>query len=92
MNAIWTDREILDRVEQDVRTTLGFLKARTLAAYADVQTVGRGVIQEEAGKDLDGYLEAILNDVVAHWRAKLPEDDQYRADRIDADRALAAAE
>lgn len=82
---IFTDQEILDRIEADVTTTLNFLKARVLAQYGDLQSIRRmDVHTEEAAKTFDGTLQDLTADVVGHLRKKLPDVAEYRADQITA--------
>lgn len=91
MNPVYSDAEILDRAEAHIKTTMGFLKSRILMDYADLQTVGRGTACELASKDCDAYTETLIDELVTHWRLKLPDMAEYRADQVAADRALAHA-
>jgi hypothetical protein len=80
MNHTLSDREILDRVESDMKTTISFLKSRVLAQFADLQTVGRsGVLSEEIAKDFDDYMTDLMADVVDYTRVRIEAAAELQA-------------
>ncbi len=80
MNPTYSDREILDRVEADMKTTISFLKSRVLAQFADLQTVGRsGVLSEEIAKDFDDYMTDLMADVVDYTRTRIEAAAELQA-------------
>jgi len=80
MNPTYSDREILDRVEADMKTTISFLKSRVLAQFADLQTVGRsGVLSEEIAKDFDDYMTDLMADVVDYTRVRIEAAAELQA-------------
>jgi len=93
MNHTLSDAEALDEIERDIRTTLAFLKARTLATYSQIQTIPRMDVHTEwTAKVLDGMLIDLTADAVEALRDKIPTARDYRLDQVGADRAMAAAE
>lgn len=90
MNPVYSDHEILDRVESDIRTTMEHLKARTLAQFGDLQTVPyRKMLIEETSKDFDYSLSDTLANVVKYTRNAIPEETEFRADMVAHDRQIA---
>jgi hypothetical protein len=80
MNPTYSDREILDRIEADMKTTISFLKSRVLAQFADLQTVGRsGVLAEEIAKDFDDYMTDLMADVVDYTRVRIEAAAELQA-------------
>lgn len=80
MNPTYSDREILDSVEADMKTTISFLKSRVLAQFADLQTVGRsGVLSEEIAKDFDDYMTDLMADVVDYTRVRIEAAAELQA-------------
>lgn len=94
MNPVYSDHEILDRVEADIRTTMDHLKARTLAQFGDLQTMPRSkfIVAELTAEEFDMYADTLVHEVVKFWRAKLPEETEFRADMAAHDRQIAKGE
>ncbi len=72
MNPVYSDLELLDRVQADMKTTMSFLKARVLAQYSDLQSIRRvSVLSEEIAKDFDDYTDTLIDEVVTFVRKKV---------------------
>lgn len=94
MNPVYSDHEILDRVEADIRTTMEHLKARTLAQFGDLQTIPKSkkLVLEATRIDFEQHTDTLLAEVVRYWRAKLPDETEYRADMVAHSRQIARGE
>lgn len=97
-NPRYSDEEILDRVEADIRSTLASLMARVSGEFGDLTSVPsstKAVAVESVPKEFTGCIQDLVASV-EFIRERLPSDRDAMLDRI-ADgrrvaRDLAAAE
>lgn len=83
MNLLFSDLQNLTSMRQDIKMTMGALKARMLAQLSDMQTLSGSmkVHQESMANILDQEIACLVELTVDELQGRLPSEDDYRADR-----------
>lgn len=83
----FSDQELLDRCEADIRSTMAALMRRVSAEFGDLSSLPRSVktvAVESVTKDFTDYTDTLVSEVIEYTRKRLPEDWEIKADRLDA--------